>query len=161
MFTTNKQRTMVILVAAICATAVILGIITLISSNNNRRTEADAVAEQRANTNIDAGITELFKLGVTSYQIDSMKNGLYQFAQHVDKDIAKMTINIDSIDRITSNKGEVSEDYVIYTIELDDKQYNAHVNLPGMSSAQVIISEGETQKFDSGVIDLAARGIDR
>ena len=139
--------------------ALFIAVIVLFVTVGNQTTTND-VDQQRANTNIDAGLSELLTRGVSSYQIDSLKNGLYRFARQENEDIVKMTMNIDSVDRIVENSGEVSEDYVIFTIKLGGKQYSVRSNLPGMSSAQVLVSEAGKQVFDSGVIDLAAEGID-
>jgi len=160
MFASLSQRQKVTIIAVVSAVLVSIFIaLIVIVTNGSRTDQADIVAQQRANTDIDAGLTELTARGVTTYQIDSIKNGLYKFARKNNQQVSQMTINIDSIDRVINNKGETMIDYAKFTIKLDSRQYSVRANLPGMSSAQVIITKGGAQVFDSGVIDIVAQDL--
>ncbi len=104
-----------------------------------------------------SGFDKLVERGLSSYQLDALKNGISRFLESSHKQVSAVAVVPSSINKLGRPRDSREiKDTLLFDLALDDKTYKARLEYYDVSTIQLYLFDSQTgrQVFDSGVLDV-------
>lgn len=106
------------------------------------------------NTITFGGTDALVRQGISTYQIEALKQAVFLFGQSTKTNITTAIVDTNTITVPPYSSNNVPDYFtMLFDITINDTHYHAAIQYSNMTAVELKLTQGNTQAYDSGSID--------